>query len=156
MGGGGAIKILMLTLDFDGSLEKWENDWKILDPPKLRNTSCNIKLNNSPHIFHLREYVNNLPARTNWVADTVPEMVNLIAQFENDPRDSPKVTTKNFVLQELEAISRDLKYNEAIRLGQIPLSLQHDGVVLGRANRWDEKSLKQLLQLKSSEALGYN
>jgi hypothetical protein len=26
----------MLTLDFDGSLDKWENDWKILDPQKLK------------------------------------------------------------------------------------------------------------------------
>ena len=150
------IKIRMLTLDFDGSLEKWENDWKILDPQKLRNTTCNIKLNNSPHIFHFREYVSNLPARTNWVADTVPEMVNLITQIKNGPRDRPKVTTKDIVLQELEAISRDEKYNEAIRLGQIPLSLQHDGVVLEKTNRWDEKYLKQILQLKSSEAFGYN
>ena len=83
-------------------------------------------------------------------------MVNLITQIKNGPRDRLKVTTKNVVLQELEAISRDEKYNEAIRLGQIPLSLQHDGVVLGKTNRWDEKSLKQILQLKSSEALGYN
>ena len=141
---------------FDGSLEKWGNDWKILDPQKLKNKTCNIKLNNSPHIFHLREYVSNLPARTNWVADTVPEMVNLIAQFKNGPRDRPKVTTTNVVLQELEAISRDEKYNEAIRLGQIPLSLQHDGVVIGKTNRWDEKSLKQILQSNSSAALGYN
>ena len=87
---------------------------------------------------------------------TVPEMVNLIAQFKNGPRDRPKVTTKNFVLQELEAISRDEKYNEAIRLGLIPLSLQHDGVVIGKTNRWDENSLKQILQSKSSAALGYN
>ena len=38
------IKILMLTLDFDGSLEKWESDWKILEPQKLKNKQCNIKL----------------------------------------------------------------------------------------------------------------
>jgi hypothetical protein len=67
-------------------------------------------------------------------------MVNLITQIKNGLRDRPKVTTKNVVLQELEAISRDEKYNKAIRLGQIPLSLQHDGVVLGRTNRWDEES----------------
>jgi hypothetical protein len=71
----------MLTLDFDGSLKKWENDWKILDPQKLKNKTCNIELNNSAHIFHFREYVSNLPARTNWIADTVPEMVNLITQI---------------------------------------------------------------------------
>jgi hypothetical protein len=59
-------------------------------------------------------------------------------------------------IQRVEAISREEKYNEAIRLGQIPLSLQHDGVVLGRTIRWDEESLKKLLQLRSSEALGYN
>ena len=150
------IKILMLTLDFDGSLEKWENDWKILEPQKLKNKQCNVKLNNSPHIFHLREYISNLPERTKWIADTVPEMVNLISQIKNGIRDRPTVTTKNFVLQELEAISREEKYNEAIRLGQIPLSLQHDGVVLGRTIRWDEESLKKILQLRSSEALGYN
>ena len=114
-----------------------------LEPQKLKNKQCNIKLNNSPHIFHLREYISNLPERTKWVADTVPEMVNLITQIKNGPRDRPKVTTKNFVLQELEAISREEKHNEAIRLGQIPLSLQHDGVVLGRTIRWDEESLKK-------------
>ena len=59
-----------------------------------------------------------------------------------DPKSQPNI----FFLQELEAISRDEKYNEAIRLGQIPLSLQHDGVVIGKTNRWDEKSLKQTLQ----------
>ena len=112
-------------------------------PQRLRNKQCNIQLNDGSHIFHLREYVNNLPDRTNWVADTVPVMVNLITQMKNGSRDRPKVTTKNFVLQELEAISRDEKHNEAIRLGQIPLSLQHDGVVLGRTNRWDEESLKK-------------
>ena len=131
----------MLTLDFHGSLEKWESDWKILEPQKLKNKQCNIKLNNSPHIFHLREYISNLPERTKWIADTVPEMVNLISQIKNGLRDRPIVTTKNFVLQELEAISREEKYNEAIRLGQIPISLQHDGVVLGRTIRWDEESL---------------
>jgi hypothetical protein len=87
------IQILMLTLDVDGSLEKWGNEWKILDPQKLRNKTCNIKLNNSPPLFRFREYASNLPARTNWVADTVPEMVNLITQIENGPRDRPKVTT---------------------------------------------------------------
>ena len=87
------IKILMLTLDFDGSLEKLGNDWKILDPQKLKNKTCNIKLNNSPHIFHFREHVNNLPARTDWISDTVPEMVNLITQIKNGPRNRPKVTT---------------------------------------------------------------
>jgi hypothetical protein len=70
-------------------------------------------------------------------------MVNLISQIKNGPRDRPTVTTKMFVLQELEAISREGKYNEAIRLGKIPLSLQHDGVVLGRTIRWDEESLKK-------------
>ena len=84
----------MLTLDFDGSLEKWESDWKILEPQKLKNKQCNIKLNNSPHIFHLKEYISNLPERTKWIADTVPEMVNLISQIKNGPRDRPTVTTK--------------------------------------------------------------
>ena len=149
------IKILMLTLDFDGSLEKWEKEWKILEPQKLRNKQCNIKLNNEPQMFHLREYISNLPARTNWIADTVPEMVNLITQIKNGWRDRPKVTTKNFVSQELEATSRDEKYSEAIRVGQTPLSLQHDGVVMGRTPRYDEESLRKILQLKSSEALGY-
>ena len=101
-------------------------------------------------MFHLREYISNLPERTKWIADTVPEMVNLISQIKNSFRDRPIVTTKNFVLQELEAISREEKYNESIRLGQIPISLQHDGVVLGRTSRWDEESLKKVLQFRSS------
>ena len=58
-------------------------------------------------------------------------------------------------MQELEAISREEKCNEAIRLGQVPISLQHDGVVLGRTVRWDEESLRKVLQFSSSEALGY-
>lgn len=83
-------------------------------------------------------------------------MVNPIAQIKNGSGDRPNITTKNFVLQELEAINRNEKYNEAIRIGQIPLSLQHDGVVLGRTDRWDAESFFKILQLKSSEALGYN
>ena len=131
---------------------------KRLEDPRSSETkeqTINIKLNDSPHMFHLRECISNLPERTNWVADTVPEMVNLITQIKSGLRDRPKVTTKNVVLQELEAISRDEKYNEAIRLGQRPLSLQHDGVVLGRTNRWGAKSCLKILQLKSSEALEY-
>ena len=137
----------MLTLArlrrITGKMGKRLEDPRSLETKEQTMQVCNIKLDNGSHLFHLREYVRNLPDRTNWVADTVPEMVNLITQMKNGPRDRHKVTTKNFVLQELEAISRDEKHNEAIRLGQIPLSIQHDGVVPGRTNRWDEESLKR-------------
>ena len=149
------IKKLILALNFEGSLGKWENDWNILAPNKLSNKPCNVTLKNDPIPFNFREYVDNIPARTKWVAGQVPEFVDLISQIRNGPRDRPEVTTKNFVMQEMEALSRNAKRTRAAKLGMGTLSLQHDGVVIGITGRLNERETQRELREATEEILGY-
>ena len=124
------IKTLMLALDFDGSMKKWEHVWNI-HAAKQRGTQDRM-LTHPDQINPLsfRAYVGLVPTRTKWVQDSTPDMVNLINNWQtntNGPRTTgppqrgrnhPEVTSKCFSLQELESDGREAKIKEANYLGK--------------------------------------
>ena len=89
------------------------------------------------------------------VAEQVPEFVDLISQIRNGPRARPEVTTKNFVMQEMEALSRKAKRIRASKLGMRTISLQHDGVVIGMTGTLNERETQHELQEVTEKSVRY-
>ena len=164
------MKTLMLALDFDGSIKKWEHDWNIHAAKQLGTQDRTLTNPDQTNPISFRTYVELVPTRTKWIHDHTPDMVNLIQnwqsntnnQYTSEPtqigRNRPEVTSKCFSLQELESDGREAKIREANYLGQRVLNLQHDGIVIGlnRNPELGRDTIKEKLHEAISKDLGYN
>ena len=128
------IKHLINLLDMDGTYGGWRH---------LNQVPAHVRLGNiddeGPYIklqdgstFPCRGYFSQQPSRTKWLANHLPDMLELETYWKQMEGGStePARTLKSDILAEWEAISRTAKVHWAEAGGHDWLSLQHDGVVI--------------------------
>ena len=81
------MKTLMLALDFDGSIKKWEHDWNIHAAKQLGTQDRTLIHPDQTNPISFRTYVELIPTRTKWIRDRTPDMVNLIQNWQNNTND---------------------------------------------------------------------
>ena len=149
------IKHLNLRLDFDASIRKWEREWRIPEFASILQRRCTVQLPGVLTPFDVRSYITSLPQRTAWLAQRVPDMVELARQIRSSGADRPEVTAKSSVLQEREGISRHAKIRYCQLHGHWAFSQQHDGVGIGATQDEDAEALRAALEHSTAAALGY-
>jgi hypothetical protein len=87
--------------------------------------------------FNLGHYVDDQPARTQEIERKMPLMVRMTKDFNEGSERSQHAherTVKSYILQEMEAFSREAKIRWCTLNSARPINLQHDGMVIQLAD----------------------
>ena len=172
------VKKLFNSLDMDGTFGSWLNNTDDFgrpfsaDIPITRRTRRGVVVHPtaadtaaglfSDGPFDLEAYVAEQPVRTAEVRDRMPLMVAICEQLNSEQRRSQvhhERTAKSYILQEMEAFSREAKLAWCSQQSCVPINLQHDGVVIrlqpGWLNQSGPEDVEASLSDFCSAAVGY-
>ena len=133
------IKRLFSRLELDGTYDAWARGYPdVVALPDPRGHGPLIPLAGRI-VFPVRHYLRQQPERTEWLAQRLRPMCDLIEYWNSATggNEHPERTLKEEALAEWEAISRRAKRRWAEANGHDCISLQHDGIALAlRATAW--------------------
>ena len=104
-------------------------------------------------MFNLKQYIDVQEARTDWMAERLPRMLDLVNQMGH--RERPKSTMRSYTLQEKEAISCQAKMRWADWEGHEWFSIEHDGLGVGLVDGTNPEDAAKNVTGWVSKALGY-
>ena len=107
----------------------------IAQPNVAQVSAHSINVRTTDGNFNLKEYIDVQEARTEWMAERLPRMLDLVHQ--GGARERPKSTMRSYCLQEKEAISCQAKMRWADWDGHTWFSIEHDGLGVGLAEDTD-------------------
>lgn len=150
------VKVLFNSLDMDGTYEGWRKTSGIPKEVQLNGLSVRLSCGG---LFDLENYMQQQPAATNEIAKALPQMLSYIGEWQrsSSPHSDrvPSRTLKSYVLQEMEAFSREAKMKHCVCNGHAVINLQHDGVVVRPSTGTDPSVLRMQLSRVCTSALGY-
>jgi ribonuclease HI len=167
-----AAKKLTNLLDMDGELQSWYKEHAV--PPTRTLHGARIKCMCAMHEgqagtvacsggecgtrFDLAQYIDEQPKRTKWIAEQKPRAVRYTIAMNlamGDANKKPERTLKSYILQEAEAISRQVKMTWAAVHGHEVHNIQHDGIVIALKAHMSATRAEELLTEACTHTLGY-
>jgi hypothetical protein len=150
------VKILFNSLDMDGTYDGWCKKVGVEKDAQLHDLCIRLPCGTT---FDMPYYIKQQPAATNEIAQALPHMHSYINEWQNSAcainERVPARTLKSYVLQEMEAFSREAKMKYCKHSGHAVINIQHDGLVVRTHTGTEVANLRDELSRVCSRALGY-